>query len=169
LVPWFLDLSTIYTINSKLTIKRKGKSVNSLGPGSAQPAQHRAESVHSREARAPAAALTFLQNGPRLTDYSDRGSNTIAWVTDSLPKRPLVSIPSHGQVLDGARARSRAPASKTGRRGPRPALPSGGHKPGSTPTVSPKWIARVVTYSALPTETAEAKNCCSCSRQWVAI
>jgi hypothetical protein len=57
-----LDLFTIYTITSKLTVKRKGKSVNSLGPGSAQPAQHRAKSAHGVEARAP--ALAFMQKQP---------------------------------------------------------------------------------------------------------
>jgi hypothetical protein len=56
-----LDLSTISTTISSLTDKRKGKSVNSPGPESARPAQHRVEPAHSGGARAPVLAIMRKQ------------------------------------------------------------------------------------------------------------
>jgi hypothetical protein len=144
--------------------KRKRKAMHSPGLILAQTGPTTAElCVRPRPRwRLCAGVLEVFTNRKQVLSLFNR-------VTDRY-KKTTALLPIHGWKSTTALAHSRAPAStSTGRLGQQQGSPSSGHKISTTPSISPKSIARMATQMLLTTVTAETSNRITCSQSPMAV
>jgi hypothetical protein len=117
-------------------------------------ARNSSNSPSSKEnARAPAPAMQTLQKEPWRLIIPLRVLATIFCVADINTETLQFLILHTPKSSMAHRTGSRAPASKTDRREPRPVLPSSRHMIEPFPNISPKLISRVAAQRPLATTT----------------
>jgi hypothetical protein len=131
-----------------LEIKEKEKQLNSTGPNPAQAAQ-----LGQKGARARPCPGDFAQGPPRFRLTVTRFFHCLTKSLTVCTKNPHLLSLCMMKSLTAVHAESSAPASKTGRRGPRSVLPSACHRIGPTLIHFPNLISLMTLWFALATTT----------------